>query len=72
MASFQFRSADPSVSFECKLDKEAFAPCTSPSTYVVKPGKHTFQVRAKDADGNLDASPAKDSWTVKKKRGKRR
>jgi hypothetical protein len=65
-ASFQFTSTEAGVSFECKLDKESFAPCTSPSTYVVNRGRHSFQVRAKDANGNVDATPAKGSWRVKK------
>ncbi|HEX5821759.1 MAG TPA: choice-of-anchor D domain-containing protein [Solirubrobacterales bacterium] len=65
-ASFQFTSTEAGVSFECKLDKESFAPCTSPSTYVVDRGRHSFQVRAKDADGTVDATPAKDKWRVKK------
>lgn len=66
-ASFQFRSTAAGVSFECRIDKEPFAPCTSPSTYVVNRGGHSFQVRARDADGNVDMTPAKDSWKVKKK-----
>jgi hypothetical protein len=64
-ASFQFTSTEAGVSFECKLDKESFARCTSPSTYVVDRGKHSFQVRATDAGGNVDATPAKASWKVK-------
>ncbi|MGZ5356831.1 MAG: choice-of-anchor D domain-containing protein [Solirubrobacterales bacterium] len=67
-ASFQFTSPEAGVSFECKLDKEAFAPCTSPSTYVVKRGRHSFQVRARDAAGTVDATPAKDYWKVTKKK----
>ena len=66
-ASFQFTSSAVGVSFECRIDKEPFAPCTSPSTYVVNRGGHSFQVRARDADGNVDATPAKDTWKVKKK-----
>jgi hypothetical protein len=69
-ASFQFTSAAANVTFECKLDNEAFAPCTSPSTYVVKRGKHSFQVRAKDADGTVDATPAAFSCNVKKAKKK--
>ena len=72
IASFQFDSPDSGVSFECKVDNGPFTPCTSPSTYVVKRGKHLFQVRSKDANGNLDASPAKRSWKVTKKRGKKK
>jgi hypothetical protein len=33
----------------------------------VKKGKHTFQVRATDAAGNIDPTPASDAWKVKKK-----
>ena len=53
-------------SFECKLDKGAFAPCTSPKTYKVKPGKHTFSVEALSAAGT-DPTPATFSFKVKKK-----
>jgi len=37
----------------------------------VRKGKHTFEVRAKDAAGNVDASPATDAWKVKKKQTKK-
>lgn len=37
-------------------------------TLKVGKGKHTFQVRAKDAAGNVDPSPAVDDWKVKKKK----
>jgi hypothetical protein len=51
--TFEFSSAAPDLaSFECKLDKKDFAPCTSPATYRVKKGRHTFQVRALDYAGN--------------------
>ena len=66
-ASFRFTSTEDGVSFECKIDKEPFAPCTSPATYIVHRGKHSFQVRARDADGTVDATPAKYSWKVKRK-----
>ena len=66
-AGFQFSSPNAGVTFECKLDRERYAPCTSPSTYVVKRGRHRFRVRAKDAAGNLDATPASASWVAIKK-----
>jgi len=34
----------------------------------VKKGKHEFDVVAVDAAGNKDASPAEDSWKIKKKK----
>ena len=46
-------------SFECRLDKGAWAACTSPYKVNVKVGKHTIEVRAIDALGNIDATPAK-------------
>ncbi|HYU59435.1 MAG TPA: hypothetical protein VEK39_01635 [Solirubrobacterales bacterium] len=67
-AVFEFSSSEAGSTFECALDGAAFAPCTSPDTLKVKKGKHSFNVRAKDAAGNVDGSPATDSWKVKKKR----
>jgi hypothetical protein len=63
-AKFAFKS-EAGVKFECKLDKAGWKACRSPITYKkLKPGKHTFQVRAKDAAGNVDKSPAKFGWRV--------
>jgi hypothetical protein len=67
-ATFEFTANEPGATFECSLDGGAFAPCTSPDTIKVKKGKHTFAVRAKDAAGNADGSPASDDWKVKKKK----
>ncbi|MEA2291492.1 MAG: large repetitive protein [Solirubrobacteraceae bacterium] len=64
---FTYSGSDPSpgtaLTFECRLDGAAFAAC--PAGYTSIPdGAHTFQVRAKDAAGNVDPSPAEQSWTV--------
>lgn len=67
-ATFEFRSEDPAASFECRLDDQQFAACTSPGTYKVKPGKHSFEVRAVDAAGNPDPIPAEESFQRKRKR----
>lgn len=69
-ATFEFTSSEPGSTFECSLDGAAFAPCSSPHALRVKRGKHFFAVRAKDAAGNTDGSPATASWKVKKKRKK--
>ena len=43
----------------------AFAACTSPRTLTsLADGAHTFRVRAKDGAGNLDGTPASNSFTV--------
>ena len=69
-ATFEFSGTDARAvaGFECSLDGGPFAACTSAHTVKVKKGKHTFSVRATDAAGNADASPATDDWKVKKKR----
>jgi hypothetical protein len=55
---FKFRSNEPGSTFKCKLDKGAWRSCTSPKKLHVKIGKHVFKVRATDAAGNRDATPA--------------
>jgi hypothetical protein len=64
---FGFSSDIAGATFKCKLDKGQFAPCTSPRTYNVKVGKHTFSVEA-FAPGGTDPSPATFAFKVKKKK----
>jgi len=62
-ATFAFTATEPGSSFECRLDGGAWTVCTSPTSYSgVAVGSHTFAVRARDAAGNVDASPAQRSW----------
>jgi centrosomal CEP192-like protein len=70
-ATFSFSATEPGASFECSLDGAAFAPCSSPASFRVKPGRHSFAVRARDAAGNLDASPAAAVWRVMAKKKRR-
>ncbi|GAB4216022.1 MAG: hypothetical protein OHK0022_56640 [Roseiflexaceae bacterium] len=69
-ATFSFTGSDDatpvgSLTFECSLDGAAFTPCTSPQTYTnLAPGSHLFQVRARDGDGRVDATPASATWTI--------
>ena len=51
------------MTFQCSLDGAAFATCPAGYTGLAQ-GAHTFQVRARDAAGNVDASPDSRSWTV--------
>ncbi len=69
--TFSFASDESGGSFECALDGEPFAPCSSPLKRKVKKGKHTFSVRAIDAAGNADATPATATFKVKPKRKRR-
>ncbi len=64
-ASFNFSANEPGAIFECSLDGASFSSCSSPKAYTDLPnGAHTFAVRAIDAAGNVDATPATRTWTV--------
>jgi Calcineurin-like phosphoesterase len=65
-ASFTFSSTEPSSTFECSRDGAAFSACSSPKQYTgLANGSHTFKVRATDAAGNTDQSPASRTWKVR-------
>jgi len=65
-ASFGYESNEVGSTFECSLDGGAFVGCDAAGvTYFgLENGSHSFQVRARDAVGNLDDSPAGYSWDV--------
>lgn len=64
-ATFRFTSTEPGSTFQCKLDGKAWSACKSPKSYGnLKEGKHVFKVKATDAAGNVDPTPAKRSWRV--------
>ncbi|RMF14688.1 MAG: hypothetical protein D6761_09090 [Candidatus Dadabacteria bacterium] len=64
-ASFAFSCNESACTFECALDGATFIACTSPQTYTgLADGSHTFSVRARDAAGNVDPTPATASWIV--------
>lgn len=60
-----FTSDQPGASFECRVGGAPFAPCTSPHRPDVGTGRlQTFEVRARDADGVYDATPAQAEFGV--------
>lgn len=69
-ATFTFTGSDnvtlaENLTFECALDSSNFVPCTTPFTYsVLAQGLRTFRVRAVDALGNVDPSPATFTWNI--------
>lgn len=64
-ASFSFTANEANVTFSCSLDGGAFNGCTSPTAFTsLAQGPHTFAVRARDAAGHDDPTPATRAWTV--------
>src|SRR4051794_5874519 len=68
-AIFRFGSDQAGSRFECKLDRAPFHPCRSPVRRRVKPGLHLFRVRAVNAAGLSDRTPAVCRWRVLARRG---
>ena len=53
------------ATFQCRLDGGEWLSCSSPRAYTgLGNASHTFSVRAVDAVGNIDATPATRTWTV--------
>lgn len=70
--TFRFSSSERASTFECKVDKGAYAPCKSPFTLKkLKRGRHTLTIRAKDSAGNADKTPAILKFTVIRKKAKK-
>ena len=65
-AKLRWRASEPVERFECKLDRGRFASCESPHRIRVRPGRHRFRVRAVDLAGNVDPTPAKRRWRVRR------
>ena len=70
--TFTFTGTDQAgvTGFECRdyasgSAAPAFSSCASPyTTATLSDGNYVFEVRATDAAGNVDATPASDSFTV--------
>lgn len=72
-ATFSFTGQDAAPSgpnsglagFECRVDGDAFASCTSPHTTAsLAEGEHTFEVRALDLAGNVQPATTSVSWII--------
>ena len=63
--SFAGSDAIGIAGYECSLDNSAFASCNTPVNYNgLQTGMHTVNVRARDTSNNIDATPAKFSWSI--------
>jgi hypothetical protein len=56
---FKFVANEAGARFQCQLDSLPWRSCSSPYRYSVQLGKHRLLVRAVDAAGNTDGSPAR-------------
>jgi hypothetical protein len=65
-ASFEFSSPEAGVHFHCRLDNSVvWTSCESPLAFSkLIDGAHSFSVRAVDAIGNMDPTPATRNWIV--------
>jgi hypothetical protein len=63
-ATFRFSSDDPAATFECSVDGDTPVACHSPYTRTLGDGAHAFAVRAIDAAGHRDRTPAEHLWTI--------
>src|SRR5687768_10179004 len=64
VATFTF-SASETATFEASLDGAAYGPATSPlNLAALGEGAHQLLVRARDAAGNVDATPATARWVI--------
>ncbi len=64
--SFSGSGGSGKLHFKCKLDQAGYKSCSSPTTYKrLKSGKHKVLVKAVDAAGRTDPTPAKARFKVK-------
>jgi hypothetical protein len=64
-AGFAFVSSEAGATFRCKLDRRREVACSSPKGYKgLGYGSHTFKVRAVDAAGNPDRTPATFHFSI--------
>ena len=61
---FRFSADEEDVSYRCRLDGADWKRCSSPKNYRLRRGGHRFAVRAIDATGNVDPTPARDSFRI--------
>jgi len=65
-AKIRFSSTEARSTFTCKLDRKKARPCKSPKRYRnLDEGKHKVIVKAIDADGNPDPTPAKAKFRIR-------
>ncbi len=56
--AFRFASSQAGVSFLCKVDRGAFRPCGRNFSRSYGVGQHVLRVKARNAEGKVDRTPA--------------
>jgi Ca2+-binding RTX toxin-like protein len=70
-ATYAFLSTEANGTFQCSLDGAAFTSCNPSHSVALRKGTHILSVRATDAAGNQDSSPATLTTRVVKKKPKK-
>ena len=63
-SGFRFAASVPVASFQCRVDSAAWKSCDAAPTLAPGEGGHSLQVRAVNAEGWQDPTPAAFSWTI--------
>jgi len=64
-ANFSFSFSQTGSTFQCNIDNNGYAPCSSPVSYSsLVNGSHTFTVFAVDAGGHACPAPTTYTWMV--------
>ena len=64
-ATFTFSSSEENSTFQCNLNSQGWEDCVSPKQYTnLADDDYQFEVKAANAAGNTDETPATFSWAV--------
>ena len=64
--AFRFRSSEAGATFVCRVDRDLPRFCRARISRRFEAGRHTVQVKARDAAGNVDRTPAVFHFRVKR------
>lgn len=64
---FRFRSDQAQVTFLCKVDAQRWRKCPKRFVLRLTPGRHVVRVKARNADGRIDPTPAVFRFRVKRR-----
>jgi hypothetical protein len=67
LITFRFRSSEKGSAFLCKIDRGKFHQCYRKLIRWFSVGKHVLKVKARDAAGNVDRTPAVYRFRIKRR-----